>query len=261
MISALKLVSVNRGYDPRDFALVAFGGAGGMHAVALASELGIGRIVIPRAADVFSAWGVLMSDLRRDLFLTRLMPFQRNVAAEIDGLLRQVVQDAERHFLAEGIDGQDIRVACFGSMRYANQEHTLEVPFPDRPITAEAVDEVIGSFHTHYEQHYTYRLDTAVELVEVHVVATAEVGKLKPVRLPSTGRSTRSAAKAHRNVDYAEGGVHTADIYDGELLESGMTFSGPAVVETSGTTIVVHPHNTARVDEFGNLHIAVNPAS
>src|SRR5262249_41642174 len=90
MISALKLVSVNRGYDPRDFALVAFGGAGGIHAVALAAELGIERIVIPRAADVFSAWGVLMSDLRRDLFLTRLVAVNRANAGDIDAVLEHV---------------------------------------------------------------------------------------------------------------------------------------------------------------------------
>ena len=260
MISALKLVSVNRGYDPRDFTLAAFGGAGGIHAVALAAELGIERIVIPRAADVFSAWGVLMSDLRRDLFLTRLVPVSGDTAGDIDLVLRQVATDAERHFLAEGIATGDVRITRYGSMRYANQEHTLEVRFPDGPIDPDAVDEVIQSFHTNYEQHYTYRLDAPVELVEAHIVATAEVGKLEPVPLPSTGRATPEAIKSQRPVDYAEDGVHLADIYDGDLLEHGMTFSGPAIVETSGTTVVVHPGNTVHLDELGNLHIALNGA-
>src|SRR5207244_1497576 len=83
MVNALKLVSLNRGHDPRDFALVAFGGGGGMHAVALAGELGIGKVVIPRAASVFSAWGMLMSDLRRDFFVTRLLTLSADNADRI----------------------------------------------------------------------------------------------------------------------------------------------------------------------------------
>src|SRR5207247_6108397 len=97
MINALKLISLNRGHDPRDFALVAFGGGGGMHAVALAAELGIRRAIIPRAADVFSAWGMLMSDLRRDYFVTRLMTLNRNNGPRIDGLLREIEAIAPPH--------------------------------------------------------------------------------------------------------------------------------------------------------------------
>src|SRR5205814_7868067 len=90
MINALKLVSVNRGHDPRDFTLVAFGGGGGMHAVSLATELGIGKVVVPRAAEVFSAWGMLMSDLRRDYFVTRLLGLTPENAEELGALLDEV---------------------------------------------------------------------------------------------------------------------------------------------------------------------------
>lgn len=255
MISALKLISINRGYDPRDFTLVAFGGAGGIHASALAAELGIRKIVIPRAADVFSAWGVLMSDLRRDLFLTRVMPVDQGNATRIDGVLRQVTDDAQGQFAIDGIADGQVRITRYGNMRYTNQEHTLEVPFPDGPIDAGAVEQVIQTFHTSYEQQYTYRLDAPIELVEVHTVATAEVGKLKPLALPSTGRPTAEALKGRRNVDYAEDGMHIADIYDGDLLEPGMKFHGPAIVETSGTTVVIHPANVATLDHLGNLHL------
>ena len=255
MISALKLVSVNRGYDPRDFTLVAFGGAGGIHAVALAAELGITRIVIPRAADVFSAWGVLMTDLRRDLFLTRIVPMRADRASRIEAMFDEVVADAQSHFGVEGIPAEEVRIARYGSMRYANQEHTVEVPFPDGRLDEDSVEQLVQAFHTSYEQYYTYRLDASVELVEAHIVATVEVGKLKPVAVPSTGRSVDEARKGRRQVDYANGGVHTAGIYDGDLLEADMEFRGPAIVETSGTTVVVHPGNHVTVDEFGNLHI------
>ncbi len=255
MISALKLVSVNRGYDPRDFTLVAFGGAGGIHAVALAAELGINRIVVPRAADVFSAWGVLMTDLRRDFFLTRIVPMRGQDAPRVEAMFDEVTADARGHFGVEGIPGEDVKIARSGSMRYANQEHTVEVPFPDGSLDEDAVEALVQAFHTSYEQYYTYRLDASVELVEAHIVATVEVGKLKPVALPSTGRSVDEARKGRRQVDYADDGIHAADIYDGDLLEADMELRGPAIIETSGTTVVVHPGNHVTVDEFGNLHI------
>jgi N-methylhydantoinase A len=140
-------------------------------------------------------------------------------------------------------------------MRYANQEHTVEVPFPDGRLDEDSVEQLVQAFHTSYEQYYTYRLDASVELVEAHIVATVEVGKLKPVGVPATGRSVAEARKGRRRVDYADDGVHLADIYDGDRLEAGMEFLGPAVVETPGTTVVVHPGNHVTVDEFGNLYI------
>src|SRR5215470_17041747 len=101
MINALKLVSLNRGYDPRDFTLVAFGGGGGMHAVALAQELGMKKAVIPRGASVFSAWGMMMSDLRRDFFVTRLIEQGDELVVEIDELIREAKGRAIARFAEE----------------------------------------------------------------------------------------------------------------------------------------------------------------
>ena len=255
MVNALKLVSVNRGYDPRDFTLVAFGGGGGMHAVALARELGIRQVVIPRAADVFSAWGMLMSDLRRDHFATRLTTLTPAAAATVQGWLEEIEGLAARQFADEGIT--DVRCARFGRLRYENQEHSVEVPLPGGTVTADAVGAIADRFHETYEREYTYRLDAPVELVGVHIVATAEVGKLVPAPLPVTGAELASAHKGRREVDYELEGSHTADVYDGERLEPGMAFDGPAVVETAGATVVVHPRDRARLDEYGNLRIEV----
>ena len=117
------------------------------------------------------------------------------------------------------------------------------------------MEEIAGRFHSAYEREYTYRLDAPVEFVGAHVVAVAEVGKLTPARLPSTGRTLDDAGKGTRLVDYATEGIHEAVIYAGELLEPGMSFSGPSVVETKGATAVIHPDNGASVDEYGNLII------
>lgn len=113
------------------------------------------------------------------------------------------------------------------------------------------------SFHSSYEREYTYRLDAPVEFVGAHLVAIAEVGKLSPERLPTTGRTVAEAVKGHRSVDYATEGIHEATIYDGALLEPGFDFAGPAVVESKGTTTVVHPGNRLHVDDYGNLVITI----
>ena len=257
MVNALKLVSLNRGYDPRDFALVAFGGGGGMHAVALAVELGIGKVVVPRAADVFSAWGMLMSDLRRDYFVTRLLSLDEANAEALDGLLENLAAAAFDQFAREGISADRVGFLRYGTLRYENQEHGVEVLLPEGAIDAAAIDAIADAFHTSYEREYTYRLQAPVEFVGAHVVAIAEVGKLTPAPLPITGRQLADARKGRRRVDYALEGAHEADVYVGELLEPGMSFDGPAIVETRGSTVVVHPGNELTVDEYGNLVISL----
>lgn len=257
MINALKLVSVNRGFDPRDFTLVAFGGGGGMHAVALASELGMRRVVVPRAADVFSAWGMLMSDLRRDYFVTRLMALSSDNAQRLGDLLAEMTEAALDRFSQEGIARERVRFVRYGNLRYENQEHGVEVLLPDGAIDATAVASIIDAFHASYEREYTYRLDAPVEFVGAHLVAVAEVGKLAPEPLPITGRRAEEAVKGSREIDYATEGSHEATVYDGGLLEPGMAFGGPAVVESKGSTVVVHPGNEVSVDEYGNLIIAI----
>jgi N-methylhydantoinase A len=257
MINALKLVSLNRGHDPRDFTLVAFGGGGGMHAVALAAELGIRRVVVPRAADVFSAWGMLMSDLRRDYLVTRLMTLGRDNAPRIDALQREIEALAVTQFGHERIAPEQVRFLRYGKLRYENQEHGVEVPLPGGEIDAGAVEGIADLFHRTYEREYTYRLDAPIEFVGAHVVAIAEVGKLEPAPLPPTGRRLDEALKGRRAVDYATEGVHEADIYVGEMLEPEMTFEGPAIVESRSSTVVVHPGNELAVDEYGNITIEV----
>lgn len=260
MINALKLVSLNRGYDPRDFTLVAFGGGGGMHADALASELGIHKVVIPKAADVFSAWGMLMSDLRRDFFVTRLLGFKKENATKINELLKEVSGTALEQFTREGIRKNQVRFLRYGKFRYENQEHSVEILLPDGMINAKSIDKIAEDFHQAYEREYTYRLNAPIEFVGTHIVALASIGKLKPVKLPVTGRKLAKAKKGERKVDFALGGIHLSNIYDGDLLEPNMKFKGPAIIETKGTTVVIHPGNGVSIDDYGNVHVRIGLA-
>lgn len=256
MVNALKLVSLNRGHDPRDFTLVAFGGGGAMHAVALAGELGVRKVVIPTGASVFSAWGMMMSDLRRDYFVTRLVDLKPGAAAGIEALFAETEEQARRQFAAEGVDPADVKFLRYGKFRYQNQEHTTEVLI-EGAVGDGRLAEIAAAFHETYEREYTYRLDAPVEMVGIHLVASAEVGKLTVSERKPTGTPAEAALKGERDVDYALEGVHRARIYDGTKLEPGMEFSGPAVVEDPGTTVVVHPGNRVRIDGYGNIHIAL----
>ena len=257
MVNALKLVSLNRGFDPRDFTLVAFGGGGAMHAVALAQELGVKKVVIPAGASVFSAWGMMMSDLRRDYFVTNLADLSGDSADSIEALFAETEDRARDQYAAEGIDRTKVKFLRFAKFRYQNQEHTTEVLLEDGPVTAERIAAIEASFHETYEREYTYRLDAPVELVGIHLVASAEVGKLTMKSEEPTGNPASDALKGKRDVDYALEGVHEADIYDGTKLEPGMTFAGPAVVEDPGTTIVIHPGNQVAVDGYRNIRITI----
>ncbi|KKB07085.1 5-oxoprolinase [Devosia geojensis] len=255
MVNALKLVSLNRGYDPRDFTLVVFGGGGAMHGVALGQELGVKKVVVPRGAPVFSAWGMMMSDLRRDYFVTRLL--DGTDTAGLDALVAEMSAHARDQFGKEGIADHDLTLAPLVKVRYRNQEHSVEVPIPAGTVTAERLAAMVADFHEAYEREYTYRLDTPVEIVGVHLIASAEVGKLEMAAQPRTGAVLADAVKGRREVDYATEGVHLATIYDAEKLEPGMAFAGPAVIEDPGTTVVVHPGNRVSIDDFGNTHIEI----
>ena len=257
MVNALKLVSLNRGFDPRDFVLVAFGGGGGMHAVALAQELGVKKVIIPAAASVFSAWGMMMSDLRRDHFVTHLVDLTEGAASDIESVFSSVELQAIEQFQSEGIDKKSIKFIRYGNFRYKNQEHTTEVRLSDGPISDKQIGLIEDEFHNTYEREYTYRLDTSVELVGIHVVATSEVGKLTMQKRPDQGIKEAEARKGAREVDYALEGVHEATLYNGEKLLPGMEFNGPAIIEDSGATTVIHPGNRVRVDGYTNIHIEI----
>ncbi|NMG39614.1 hydantoinase/oxoprolinase family protein [Chelativorans sp. ZYF759] len=258
MVNALKLVSLNRGHDPRDFTLVAFGGGGAMHGVALAGELGVKKVVVPAGASVFSAWGMMMSDLRRDYFVTRLADLKEGAAKGIEALFAETEEQALAQFAAEDVSASKVKFLRYGKFRYQNQEHTTEVLLDEGEITDARLSAIETSFHDTYEREYTYRLDAPVEMVGIHLVASAEVGKLTVKERQPTGSPASAALKGERSVDYALEGVHTADIYDGTKLEPGMEFDGPAIVEDPGTTVVIHPGNKVRIDGYGNIHITLS---
>ncbi|MGO4833329.1 hydantoinase/oxoprolinase family protein, partial [Rhizobiaceae sp. 2RAB30] len=157
-------------------------------------------------------------------------------------------------FAAEGVEPGKVRFLRYGKFRYQNQEHTTEVLI-EGEVSDDRLAEIEAAFHETYEREYTYRLDAPVEMVGIHLVASAEVGKLTMKEREGSGADTASALKGERDVDYALEGIHMAKIYDGTKLQPSMRFVGPAIVEDPGTTVVIHPGNQVEIDGFGNIHI------
>ena len=255
MTNALKLISVNKGHDPRDFTLVAFGGGGGMHATSLAMELNIPKVIIPINSSVFSAWGMLMSDLRRDFILTKLNKMDLESLKSINETFSNIESKAITNFKKEKLQKNQIQFQRFASLRYLGQDHSVEVPLPNGKYGKNELNKILSTFHNQYEKEFTYRLDNPVELIQFHLVAIAKIEKPKLEKRLKTGKKTKDAIKSRRKVDFDQFGDRVSDIYDFDLLEPKMTFTGPAIVEDASTTVVIFPGQKCTVDDYANLHI------
>ncbi|SMQ81476.1 N-methylhydantoinase A [Bacillus sp. OV166] len=256
MLNALKLISVRKGYDPRDFALVAFGGGGSMHAPALAKELGVRKVIVPVATSVFSAWGMLMTDLRHDYIQTFIRRVEGIDYGELNGTLAKQETDAISQYDQEGVKKENVLFTRFVDLRYVGQEHTVKVPVPNGEITKETMQQVIHKFHETHEQLYTFKLEESpTEIVNLHLIALGSVKKPELAKLENTGASLESALKEVRPVLYEEHGWIETKVYDRAQLTPDAAIEGPAIVEESSASTVVYPGQSVTVDVYGNLII------
>ena len=255
MINALKLVSVRRGYDPRDFVLIAFGGGGAMHAGALARELRVKEVLIPNEPAVFSAWGMLMTDLRYDFIRTTIRRADQISAATLTEIYCGMEAVARQNLLDQHIPEERMMFQRFADMRYLGQEHTVKVPIPGGVITDAMMPEICERFHRLHEHTYTFRLDTLIEFVNYHVTGFGIVEKPQLKKLDGTQGSLEAARKGTRRVNFDELGYHEAPIYERSLLPVGVRIPGPLVIEEPASTTVVFPDQTVYRDEYGFLHI------
>ena len=251
MINALKLVSVRRGYDPREFAMIAFGGGGSMHAAALARELHVKTVIIPRAPGHFSAWGMLMTDPMQDFIRTRLTAVADASRPGIAALFSEMERDSRAFFAASGYDAAKVQVQYAVDMRYAGQEHTVRTVV-DLPFDVAATME---RFHQLHEKAYTFRLDgSGMEIVNYHVVGS--VPTVKPALAGFAAAGGDGQPKGQRVVDYDAEGRQLSAIYERANLAPHQTILGPAVIEEPAASTVVAPGMSATIDEIGNILIA-----
>ena len=259
MVSAIKQISIANGHDPRDFALLPYGGAGPMHAAAIADELEISRILVPIGPGNFAAFGALISDIRFDYTRTRTMQLDGAAAREIAATFSSMESEARDHLRTEGVADTEVEIGRALGMRYLGQSWELVVDLPDVPGGAAlhggdniaSVERIIEAFADVHNRRFGHRSGGSVEIVSFRLAA---VGRLTKPKLPRLQPATSSGKEpiAVRNV-YFGGGFIECSVYarDGLMLDE--TVAGPAVIEESGSTTIVPPGWTARTIAHGEL--------
>ena len=257
MAQAIRTLTVEQGIEPRDFALVAFGGAGPMHAAFLAQELGIGEVIVPRLAGAFSAWGMLETELRRDF--TR--PFFRRATdadlVELAEACAQTAAEGREALEAEGVPAAACRVEHTLDMRYEAQEYTLAIPIDglDAPGEPGFVEEMTRRFNEAHDFRYGHSNPGApVEFVSLRAAAFGDLGHAEPEELAAAGRRP-GAADARRAL--RRNGASDARSIARDELGVGSELEGPLVVEEVTATTVVPPGCTLSVDRYGSLVILI----
>jgi len=257
MEEAIKAVSSARGYDIRDFTLVAFGGGGPMHAGRMALDLGIPSVLVPLTPGVHSALGLLMSDVKHDYVRSKLVGLADLDLTEINQLFAQLIERAKADLHDEGFHDDEIKLEPYLDLRYAGQGYELTVPCIMPPLNPEDLKVMRQRFDTMHEQNSGHKAETEpVELVSLRLISLGLVpqAKLSPGKV--TGRKVEEAKTGERKVFFSkEHGTLSTQIYSRDLLELGHKLSGPAIVEQLDTTTVIHPEQEAAVDEYRNIII------
>lgn len=247
MERALRLVSMERGHDPRDFTLLSFGGAGGLHAASLARAVGCQTVLVPPLASTLSAFGMLVADVIKDYTLTVMLPGTTLLSA-LDDLLDPLAKRGLIEIQAQGTPLQNIRIERSLDMRYNGQSYELIVPFSDN---------VYADFHRLHEMKYGYaNVELPIEIVNLRVRAIGLGTPPAILPLSIKGTDPGLAYRGSLSVVFTSDPIDTP-YYQGEALEPGNQIHGPAVIVRSDTTILIPPADQAAVDAYGNLLIEV----
>jgi N-methylhydantoinase A len=257
MIEALRLISVQRGFDPREFALVAFGGAGPLHANAIAGELGVSELIVPLSPGVSSALGLLLADVKHDFVRTYIRPLN---LADLDFLNRALAdfeEEGRAVLTREGIPEDKQSFAREMDLRYAGQSFELKIPIPADRLKPEHLSSLEAAFHRYHERAYGHSTPgEPVEMVNLRVTAKGIIPKPKMKQLAEANGHGGSALKGVREVCFqASEGFRSTPIYERYKLLAGEQLAGPAIVEEFDSTVVIHPGYRASVDRFGSIHI------
>jgi N-methylhydantoinase A len=241
MARAIRVVSVQRGHDPRDYTLAAFGGAGPLHAARLAKELDISRILVPRNPGILCAMGLLLTDLRADFATTRLMTLGRAITPAMEDAFRTLRADADAWFEGEGIAAGSQKITRTVDMRYAGQNYELPISLPDGPVTPASLDRLAEGFAEAHRRMYGF-------------VAAGLVRKARFQPQAEAGPDASAAITGRRDMWLPEaGGFVSCPVYDRERLQAGNRIAGPAIVEQMDTTTIVLPGMVAVVEPYMNL--------
>jgi N-methylhydantoinase A len=254
MTSAIREISIQRGYDPRDFTLIAFGGAGPMHALAMAEEIGIPRVLVPRHPGNFSALGVLASDIKHDDVRTRVGVL-RDQRSLLGGLFDEMESAARRQLELEGFAPEQQRLRRSLDLRYRGQAFELNVAVGHDGDALPAIDAIEEAFHRHHAAMYGHaNRDATIELVNARLVGFGVVPKPAPEPYRSASRSLDEALVERRRVWFG-GAALDCPVWERERLPERAQLAGPAIVEEFGATTVVLPGWRGALDDHGNVRM------
>ncbi|MDD3920794.1 MAG: hydantoinase/oxoprolinase family protein [Eubacteriales bacterium] len=257
MDRAIRIVSVERGYDPREFVLMAFGGAGALHAAMVGKNLDIGKVLIPCNSGILCAMGLLVSDIRSDYVKTCLLPFQIDNIAQINSCLHDLAADGDAWLAGEKVPPEQRVQIRSADMRYVGQNFELSIPFDIEQLDEESFLRIRARFDDEHKREYGYCWESAdVQIVNCRVAA---LGKVSTIKLSEQQQPEKDAAAAiidTRDVYFEETQDYVAThIYNRNLLRYGNLLCGPAIIEQMDATIVVPPGHRAEVDS--NLSIMI----
>jgi N-methylhydantoinase A len=259
MAGLLQSMTVKRGYDPREFAMVAFGGAGPIHAAAIATELQIPTLIIPPHSGVFSAWGMLMADLRHNLEQTHIVELDEADVAVISGMFDDLKARIKDTFAKENIGDSKISFSYALDLRYVGQEHTLTVDI-SAPITESNKPAIASAFDDLHLRVYGHNAPEELkEIVSLKLIGIGKITKPALEQIPQGDETPPATAKlTERDVYIGNGKYMPFSIYQRDKLLAGNIIPGPAIIEEITSTTIVERAQVCQVDEYGNLIIFLN---
>jgi N-methylhydantoinase A len=262
MIGALRVISVEQGEDPRDFTLVAFGGAGPLHAAEVARNIGMRRVLVPPRPGLLCALGQLHADVRGDFSLTRMVAASVNHLPAINASLAELRAQGERWMDGETEKHEKPAYEWLVDLRYTGQNGELSLPLPQGKLSAADIQKLVDGFGERHEVMYGYRLpDNGVEIVTLRLVVRATRATPPAEQAQLSGVKLEDAILEMRKVWFTETGFVNTPVYDRTRLPVDCVFRGPAIVEQMDTTTVVPPETTVTHDRFGYLHIEMEPVT
>ena len=256
MFGALRLVTVQKGLDPRDFALVPFGGAGPLHGNAMAMLAGCYPVVVPPTPGVLSALGFLYSDVKNEFAQTFVRTMDDTDPAQIGDILTKLGRDARAWLREEGIDEARQHLRYEADVRYFRQGYEFSLEIDPERVASGGLDDLAARFGLAHERIYGFKLDQPVELVNLRAVGVGAVQKINLPKFTKDGPDA-AAAVAEQHRAYFDGNFVSVNVYERSKLLAGNRLRGPAIVVQMDATTVIHPNHTGEVDEY--LNIVIRP--
>ncbi len=252
MEKAIRVISIERGFDPRSFALFSFGGAGGMHAVDIASHLKMRRVIVPKNAGVLSSLGLLMADSIKDFSKSILKTTEKTKKEELEGHVKKLVEKSIKSMKEDGLKEDEVTIFPFLDLRYQGQSYEITIPYKSKNTSDLSF---VSDFHKAHRKLYSYHHEQrAVEIVNIRVKAVGKTKKIKLKRFPSKAKDPQRAFMKKQPIHY-QGKTRHASVFNRALLATGNKISGPALIADSESTTFLPPSYTSEVDGFLNLII------